>query len=109
VASIPYSIVENCRRLSIDTREHLEDVLTRLPGMIASDAADLTPAIRLRTRKGKRAWKAPCDQTGKGIRTVLRATLMKRLKVGQSVTYRRPTNFPTPFKMVNSGDKEFIT
>jgi hypothetical protein len=41
---ILYTIVENCRRLGIDTREYLEDVLTRLPGMKASEAVHLTPA-----------------------------------------------------------------
>jgi hypothetical protein len=50
--------VENCRRLGIDTREYLEDVLTRLPGMKASEAVDLTPANWLRARQGKPARKA---------------------------------------------------
>lgn len=39
-----YTIVENCRRLGINTREYLEDVFTRLPAMKASEAAGLTPA-----------------------------------------------------------------
>jgi hypothetical protein len=34
--AILYTIVENCRRLGINTREYLEDVLTRLPAMKAS-------------------------------------------------------------------------
>ena len=52
-AAILYTIVENCRRLGIDTREYLEDVLTRLPGMKASEAVNLTPANWLRARQGK--------------------------------------------------------
>jgi transposase len=35
--AILYTIVENCRRLGIHTREYLEDVLTRLPAMKASE------------------------------------------------------------------------
>lgn len=57
-AAILYTIVENCRRLGIDTREYLEDVLTRLPGMMAIDAGDLTPANWLRARHGKPLRKA---------------------------------------------------
>jgi transposase len=57
-AAILYTIVENCRRLGIDTREYLEDVLTRLPGMMASDAVDLTPVNWLRARQGKPLRKA---------------------------------------------------
>jgi hypothetical protein len=50
--------VENCRRLGIDTREYLEDVLTRLPCMKESEAVTLTPANWLRARQGKPVWKA---------------------------------------------------
>lgn len=57
-AAILYTIVENCRRLGIDTREYLEDVLTRLPGMMASEAVNLTPANWLRARQGKPVPKA---------------------------------------------------
>jgi transposase len=57
-AAILYTIVENCRRLGIDTREYLEDVLTRLPGMKGSEAITLTPANWLRARQGKQARKA---------------------------------------------------
>lgn len=57
-AAILYTIVENCRRLGIDTREYLEDVLTRLPGMKASEAVNLTPANWLRARQGKPLRKA---------------------------------------------------
>jgi hypothetical protein len=45
---ILYIIVDNCRRLGIDTRDYLEDVLIRLPGMKASEALRLTPANWLR-------------------------------------------------------------
>jgi len=42
-----------CRRLGINSREYLEDVLTRLPAMKASEAASLTPANWLAARTGK--------------------------------------------------------
>jgi transposase len=48
--AILYTIVENCRRLGLNPREYLEDVLTRLPAMKASEAASLTPARWLATR-----------------------------------------------------------
>ena len=43
----------NCRRLGIDPREYLVDVLTRLPAMQASEAAELTPAAWQAARQGK--------------------------------------------------------
>ena len=52
-SAILYTIVENCRRLGINPKEYLEDVLTRLPAMMASEAASLTPANWLRARSGK--------------------------------------------------------
>ena len=52
-SAILYTIVVNCRRLGIDPREYLVDVLTRLPGMLASEAAALTPAAWLAARQGK--------------------------------------------------------
>jgi len=51
--AILYTIVENCRRLGIDVRAYLTDVLTRLPAMNASEAASLTPANWHRARTGK--------------------------------------------------------
>ena len=57
-AAILYTIVENCRRLGIDTREYLEDVLSRLPGMKDNETVTLTPANWLRARQGKPVWKA---------------------------------------------------
>ena len=53
--AILYTIVENCRRLGINTREYLEDVLTRLPAMKAQEAKSLTPHNWLleRTRRAK--------------------------------------------------------
>jgi hypothetical protein len=57
-AAILYTIVENCQRLGTDAREYLDDVLTRLPGMMASDAIHLTPANWLRARQGKPQRKA---------------------------------------------------
>jgi len=52
-AAILYTIVVNCRRLGIDPREYLVDVLTRLPGMLASEAAALTPAAWQAARQKK--------------------------------------------------------
>jgi len=57
-AAILYTIVENCRRLGIDTREYLEDVLTRLPGMMTSEVVTLTPANWQLARRGKPLRKA---------------------------------------------------
>ncbi len=51
--AIPCTIVENCRRLGINPREYLTDVLTRLPGMLAKDAITVTPANWLKARSGK--------------------------------------------------------
>lgn len=51
--AILYTIVENCRRLGINTKEYLEDVLTRLPAMQASEAWSLTPANWQKARSGK--------------------------------------------------------
>ena len=51
--AILYTIVENCRRLGINSKEYLTDVLTRLPAMLAKDAITLTPANWLRARSGK--------------------------------------------------------
>ena len=51
--AIPYTIVENCRRLGINPKEYLTDVLTRLPGTLAKDATTLTPANWLKARHGK--------------------------------------------------------
>ena len=54
--AILYTIVENCRRLGIHTREYLEDVLTRLPALKdAREAASLTPAKWLAASTGKAA------------------------------------------------------
>ena len=52
-SAILYTIVENCRRLAINPKQYLEDVLTRLPAMMAREAASLTPANWLRARSGK--------------------------------------------------------
>jgi len=47
------TIVKNCRRLKIDVREYLTDVLTRLPAMKSREASILTPATWLKARCGK--------------------------------------------------------
>ena len=57
-SAILYTIVENCRRLGINSKEYLEDVLTRLPAMQAKDAVTLTPANWLKARSGNAAKKA---------------------------------------------------
>ena len=49
--AILYTIVGNCRRLGIDPRDYLEDVLSRLPGMKAVDVASLAPANWLKARQ----------------------------------------------------------
>jgi hypothetical protein len=49
-----YTIVENGRRLKIDVREYLTEVLTRLPVMQASEAHRLTPAAWHKAESGKR-------------------------------------------------------
>lgn len=56
-SAILYTILVNCQRLGIDPREYLVDVLTRLPGMPASEAAALTPAAWQAAREGKVLWK----------------------------------------------------
>lgn len=56
--AILYTIVENCRRLGINPKEYLEDVLTRLPAMNAKEAFRLTPANWLKARSGKEVRKA---------------------------------------------------
>jgi transposase len=50
-AAILYTIVENCRRLDIDPKEYLTDVLSRLPTMKSHQAAALTPANWQRSRQ----------------------------------------------------------
>ena len=52
-SAVLYTILVNCRRLGIDPREYLVDVLTRLPAMQASEAAELTPAAWQAARQGK--------------------------------------------------------
>jgi transposase len=56
-SAILYTLVENCRRLGINPKEYLIDVLTRLPGMLAKEAIALTPANWLNARNGKAARK----------------------------------------------------
>jgi transposase len=55
--AILYTIVENCRRLRINPKEYLTDVLTRLSDMQASNAVTLTPANWLKARNSKTAQK----------------------------------------------------
>jgi hypothetical protein len=41
--AILYTIVESCRRRGIDPLAYLRDVLTRLPKMLITEVADITP------------------------------------------------------------------
>ncbi len=50
--------MENCRRLGINSKEYLIDVLTRQPGVLAKDAITLNPANLLKARSGKEVRKA---------------------------------------------------
>ncbi|MFD0896055.1 IS66 family transposase [Luteolibacter ambystomatis] len=50
-AAILYTVVENCRRLGIDPKDYLTDVLTRLPGMQNHEVAALTPSNWLKTQR----------------------------------------------------------
>jgi hypothetical protein len=54
--AILYTIVENCRRLGINPKEYLTDVLIRLPAMKANEAVGLIPAnwLKARSRKPER-------------------------------------------------------
>jgi transposase len=52
-SAILYTIVENCRRLGINPREYVEDVLTRLPSMKANEVIEITPAKWLASRNLK--------------------------------------------------------
>jgi hypothetical protein len=47
--------VENCRRLGINPKEYLTDVLTRLPGMLAKKAITQTPANWLKVEVENRS------------------------------------------------------
>ena len=52
-SAVLYTVVENCRRLGIDPRAYLTDVLTRLPTLkTLADAVTLTPANWLRESEG---------------------------------------------------------
>lgn len=51
--AILYTIIENCRREKIDPRDYLEDVLTKLPDMMASEVAALTPANWKRAKEAE--------------------------------------------------------
>ena len=41
--AVLYTVVENCRRQGIDPLAYLRDVLTRLPKMLNSEVASITP------------------------------------------------------------------
>lgn len=57
--AVLYTLVENCRRLGIDPRAYLADVLTRLPALAKlADAVTLTPANWLRAHQGQQAPRA---------------------------------------------------
>ena len=50
-SAIFYTLLESCHRRGINQREYLLDVLTRLPAMKITKAAELTPARWQATRK----------------------------------------------------------
>lgn len=54
-SAIFYTILACCRRLNINAREYLTDVLSRLPSMKMSEVAALTPANWLAARSQKAA------------------------------------------------------
>ena len=54
-SAILYTILASCRRLNINAREYLTDVLSRLPSMKISEVASLTPANWLAKRTQKAA------------------------------------------------------
>jgi transposase len=58
-SAVLYTVVENCRRLGIDPRAYLTDVLTRLPALAKlADAVTLTPANWLRTLQNSQTARA---------------------------------------------------
>jgi len=50
-SAIIYTLLANCRRLGINPREYLRDVLSRLPSMTNKHVIELLPAKWLATRK----------------------------------------------------------
>ena len=56
-SAIIYTLLENCKRLSINPRDYLHDVLTRLPAMTNWQTSALTPAnwLASRTKSNSRA------------------------------------------------------
>ena len=54
-AAVIFSIVETCRKLGINPREYLLDVLARLPSLSAAQARELTPAKWRAARAAKAA------------------------------------------------------
>ena len=54
-SAIIYTLLENCKRLSINPRDYLHDVLTRLPAMTNWQTSALTPANWLASRTKSRA------------------------------------------------------
>lgn len=61
-SAIIYNVVENCRRLGIDAREYLEDVL---PGMTNQDAIKpLTPEGWLQAKRARGARRHSDATTG---------------------------------------------
>jgi len=53
--AILYTLLANCRRLGINPREYLLDVLTRLPALTNRQTADLTPRRWLAARRRTQA------------------------------------------------------
>ena len=56
--AILYTIIENCRRHSIDPFAYLRDVLSRLPSMTNWQLKDVTPEAWARAQSASRLSKA---------------------------------------------------
>lgn len=56
--AILYTLVESCRRRGIDPLAYLRDVLTRLPAMLITEVASLTPEAWAKAKQQPMEWKA---------------------------------------------------
>ena len=57
-AAVIYTIIESCRRRSIDPYAYLKDVLTRLPKMTNHQIPEVTPAAWAKARQHRHQQKA---------------------------------------------------
>jgi hypothetical protein len=54
-SAIVYTLLENCKRLGINPRDYLHDVLSRLPAMTNRQTRSLTPANWLAAKRTSQA------------------------------------------------------